>query len=179
MGLNEQITVFLAMAIYGVGVCVVFDMFRGICAAFKSSTLTVSIADILFWLILSIATFFAVFLANNGQIRFFEFLAMILSSIIYFLTLSRIVFFIFSKLFSWLKKFFFIFLKFFLTIVQFLYKMLLGILKCIFAPILRVFRRIWNFFKFIFAKTASKMRFGVRKRIKRRRIVRAEEGKQK
>lgn len=155
LGLNEQLIVFLLMIVYGGIVSIIFDLLRSIYRIFKPSALTVGIADVIFWLFLSILTFFAFFLANNGQLRFFEFLAMILGSIVYFLTLSKPILLLFSGIFFCFKKIFCIFFKFFLTIICFLYKMLLRMLMCIVVPILALWRRIRMMFKIIFYKLRS------------------------
>ena len=141
-GLNEQLWIFLLMLIYGAAASAVFDILRSIYRIFKPSSVTVGIGDILFWLIISVLTFFAIFISNNGQIRLFEFFAMIMGSIIYFLTLSKVIILMFSAVFFCLKQFFLSFLKFFLTIVRFLYKMVLRVFVGIFMPIFRLIKKI-------------------------------------
>ena len=103
-GINEQLWIFILMFIYGAVAACIFDVLRSIHRIFKPSALTVGIGDIIFWLIISVLTFFAIFISNNGQIRFYEFFAMILGSIIYFLMLSKVVVFIFSMVFLCLKR---------------------------------------------------------------------------
>ncbi len=141
-GLNEQLWIFLLMLVYGAVASGIFDILRSIYRIFKPSALTVGIGDILFWLVISVLTFFAIFISNNGQIRLFEFFAMILGSIIYFLTLSKAVIFMFSAVFFCLKKIFIFFLKFFLTIARFLYKMVLRVFVGIFMPVFKLIKKI-------------------------------------
>lgn len=168
----------MIMALYGIAASSVFDLFRSIYRVFKPSAVTVGIGDILFWLILSVTTFFAVFLTSNGQLRGFEFLAMILGSIIYFLALSKAVILIFSLLFSVVKKIFCIILKFLLTIFSFLYKIIIRWIMLIFSPVRKLFSKIGKIFCGIFTKfrrgTGAMIRN--RRKNKKRRAVRAEKG---
>ena len=165
-GVNEQAYIFLIMALYGIAASSVFDLFRSIYRVFKPSAVTVGIGDILFWLILSVTTFFAVFLT------------MILGSIIYFLALSKAVILIFSLLFSVVKKIFCIILKFLLTIFSFLYKIIIRWIMLIFSPVRKLFSKIGKIFCGIFTKfrrgTGAMIRN--RRKNKKRRAVRAEKG---
>ncbi len=171
IGLESQAYIFLIMAAYGAAASLVFDIFRSIHRIFKPSPVTIGIGDIIFWLILSISTFFALFLANSGQIRFFEFFAMILGSIIYFLTISKLTIFIFSVLLTCARKIFVVFLKIFLTIAGFLYKIIMKWILFIFVPPVRFIKKIWKNLIQSFIKAFFGTRKLVKNKLMRRRNV--------
>lgn len=177
LSLNQQIFIFLALAVYGICASVLFDLFRCVYRIYKPSAVTVGIGDILFWFILSVATFFALFTINNGQIRIFEFLAMICGSIIYFLTLSPIVIFIFSAIIKIFKKIFSFFFKICLTIALFLYKMVLRILTCITIPFRWVFKAVKTLFKRLVFKFHHSVGMILKNNIQRRKIVKSKRTK--
>lgn len=154
LSLNQQVFVFCFMALYGVGASILFDLFRSIYKVCHPSALTIGIGDILFWAIISVSAFFALFIINNAQIRMFEFLAMILGSLIYFLTLSSLIFFIFSVIVKTVRKIFSFFFKICLTIALFLYKMVLRLLTCVTVP----FRWLWGICNKIFKHMLFKFR---------------------
>ncbi len=154
LSLNQQVFIFLIMALYGACASMLFDFFKSVYKIFKLPAFAVGICDIIFWVIVSISAFFTLFTVNDGQIRVFEFLAMVLGSVIYFLTLSPPVVFVFSVFLKMFKKIFSFFLKFFLTIALFLYKMILRLLLCISIPFKWVYGIVLNLCK----KTAFKFR---------------------
>ena len=167
LSLNQQLYIFFLMLAYGACASAIFDIFRSIYRTFKPSALTVGIGDIFFWLIISISTFYAFFIINNGQIRFFEFIAMILGSIFYFLLLSKIVIFIFSHILTFFKKIFLVIFKIILTILIFLYKMIHRIVLFFFMPVYKLIKKIKQLFIWLFKK--CKMGFDSRVRSRRKR----------
>lgn len=157
LSLNEQMQIFFMMLAYGAIASAVFDIFRSIYRTFKPSAVTVGIIDLVFWLVISVSTFYAFFIISDGQIRLFSFLAIILGSIFYFLMLSKVVLFIFLHIFSFFRKIFLLFFKILLTILSFLYKMIYGIGLFFLRPIFWVWKLIKRFIVFSFAK----MRYGL------------------
>ncbi len=124
VSVSGQLYVFLAMSICGACSGVVFDIFRVIRKTFSCSNLTTSLSDILFWLIISFGMFFALFSISGGEIRWHEIIGVILGSIIYFLTISRLFIMVFGALIRIITKIFLTILKIILTPLVFLYKMI-------------------------------------------------------
>ena len=124
VSVSEQLYVFLAMSVCGACSGVVFDIFRVIRKTFSCSNLTTSLSDILFWLIISLGMFFALFSISGGEIRWHEAIGVVLGSIIYFLTISRLFMTVFGALMCFVVKIFLTILKIILTPLVFLYKMI-------------------------------------------------------
>ncbi len=153
ISLNEQLEIFLMMLAYGAFASLIFDVLRSVYRTFKPSVLTVGIVDLLFWILISIFTFYAFFIISDGQIRFFSLLGMVLGSIFYFLLLSKVVLYLFLHILSIFQKIFLLIFKMLLTILNFLYKMVYGIslffLKPVFWIVKTVKRRVvFSFVRF-------------------------------
>lgn len=73
----------------GIAIAIVFDIFRVLRRTFKTADIITYIEDIVFWAITAVILLYAIFIFNNGQIRFYLFIAIILGSLTYFLTLSK------------------------------------------------------------------------------------------
>lgn len=73
----------------GIAIAIVFDIFRVLRRIFKTADIITYIEDIVFWAITAFILLYAIFVFNNGQIRFYLFIAIILGSLTYLLTLSK------------------------------------------------------------------------------------------
>ena len=120
---NEAI-VFLAMTVCGLGLSLLFDMFRAIRITFKSNKAVSAFTDIIFWIIAGAAVIVSVWNFNSGIFRIYEPVGMILGAIFYFLLLSKC----FLKIFLFIIKNILIIVRFILKILLtpplFLYKIL-------------------------------------------------------
>ncbi len=86
-----QVVLFLVFFCFGVICAFVFDAFRVSEQFRKSNFVTLAIKDILFWLIVLTLMFAICLRFNNGEIRFFMFLGMLLGASVYFNTVSKFV----------------------------------------------------------------------------------------
>jgi spore cortex biosynthesis protein YabQ len=76
----------------------IFDSYRTARNTFKLKTLGTSFGDFLYWLFAALAVFAVLIFANEGQIRFYVFLALFLGAFIYFRFFSKHVLFFFLKI---------------------------------------------------------------------------------
>ena len=100
----NQANLFLIFAINGVIIGLLFDIFRILRKSFKTSDLITIIQDILFWIITGIIILYSIFIFNNGEIRFYMFLAVILGALLYMLLLSRYIIKISVEIINVIKK---------------------------------------------------------------------------
>lgn len=131
---QNQAYLFLVFSLTGVIIGVLFDFFRILRRAIKTSNLITYIEDILFWILTGILILYNIWYFNNGEIRVYMFLGIILGVLIYMSTLSSIVIKIFSKLL----------------------KIIIKTLELPFKTIILFFRKIITTFVTIFKKTAKK-----------------------
>ena len=124
---QDQTYLFLVFSLTGISIGLLFDFFRVLRKSFKTSDIVTSIEDILFWILTGIIILYNIWYFNNGEIRLFMILGIILGTIIYMLTLSNVILKIFFSILTFLKK----------IIMQ-----LLKILEVPFKPIVLIYKKI-------------------------------------
>ena len=133
--LINQTSLFLIFTIDGVLIGIIFDIFRILRKTIKTSDFVTYIEDFLFWIITSSILFYSIFTYNNGELRFFMFLAVILGFVLYLCTISSYLIKINVKIINVIKR---IFLNLFEIIYKPLIKTFKILKKIIFKPILFV-----------------------------------------
>ena len=88
---TNQAHLFLIFIINGILIGLLFDMFRISRKVIKTSNFITYIEDILFWILTGIIILYSIFVFNNGQLRFYMFLGIILGAICYLLFISSYV----------------------------------------------------------------------------------------
>ena len=123
---SQQALTFAQGTLLGLGLCVCYDALRALRRRCPRGTLP---ADMLFGLLLAAAFLLFALTYGGGQFRLYLFLAVGLTAILYFLTLSPAVVRLFQALFSLLSRF----VQVILTPARFFLKFLKKILKTLFA----------------------------------------------
>ena len=100
----NQAYLFLIFIINGILIGFLFDIFRIIRKTFKTADLTTYIQDIVFWIAAGIMTLAFIFYYNNGEIRFYVFLGIILGVTIYILTISKYIIKASVKIINYIKN---------------------------------------------------------------------------
>ncbi len=122
VSLSYEIGAFLFSVLAGILCSVIFDFFRSL-RMYCSKTFFVVFSDLIFWIICCFVCYTAIYTKNSGELRLYQFSGIVISSFIYFLTLSKVVKCIFFYFFKFIT---FIF-KILLTPIAFLYKILLSV----------------------------------------------------
>ena len=87
---NQQVFSFCAAVVFGVAYCLFYDFFRAWHRVFKSKTLSVFVGDVIFFIIIAVATFLLLLAVCNGEIRAYVFVGILLGAVLCNLTLSRL-----------------------------------------------------------------------------------------
>ncbi len=95
---QNQAYLFLVFSLTGVAIGILFDFFRILRRSIKTSNLVTYIQDILFWILTGIIVLYSIWYFNNGELRIFVFLGLIIGVLIYMTTLSNIIVKIFTKI---------------------------------------------------------------------------------
>ena len=95
---QNQAYLFLVFSLTGVAIGILFDFFRILRKSIKTSNLVTYIQDILFWILTGIIVLYSIWYFNNGELRIFVFLGLIIGILIYMTTLSSIIVKIFTKI---------------------------------------------------------------------------------
>ena len=154
--MENQAFIFFIFILNGFIIGLLFDIFRVIRKTFKTSDLITYIQDILFWIISAIIILYSLFKFNNGQLRAYILLGLIIGASLYLL--------IFSKLFIKTSIFIIETIK---KIIQFIF---IKPVKSIYSFIKRIMRKPIRFIFINFKKILSKFRLKFKKIGNKRRI---------
>lgn len=123
VSVTSQVYVFFVMAAAGIGCGFLFDLLRVWRRLLRPGKISTGISDLIFWLVISASIFAIIFTVNNGELRWFELLGLILGCMIYFLAFSHICMKVVSAIAKFLAKILIWILKIVLTPIAFLYRM--------------------------------------------------------
>lgn len=132
---QNQAYLFLVFSLTGVIIGILFDFFRILRRTIKTSNFITYIEDILFWILTGFLILYNIWYFNNGEIRIYMFLGILLGVLIYMLTLSSILIKIFSKIL----------------------RTLINVLELPFKTIISIFRKLNTAIKEIFTKITKKL----------------------
>lgn len=138
---QNQTYLFLVFSLTGVIIGILFDFFRILRKSFKTSDIITYLEDIIFWILTGFIVLYNIWYFNNGEIRLFMILGIIMGAIIYMLTLSNIIIKIFYEIINILKK---IILK------------IIKILELPFKPIVLICKKIYVIIRKIIGKFVKK-----------------------
>lgn len=139
--MNNQAYLFMIFIINGVLIGFLFDVFRILRKTFKTKDIITYIEDISFWILTGLLTLYFIFYYNNGEIRFYIFLGIILGILIYILTISKYI------------------IKFSVTIINFIKDIINRIIKFVFYPL----KVIINFLRKLLFRPISFICINIRK----------------
>lgn len=129
----SQLICLISFTFTGITIGILFDIFRILRKSFKTADWLTYIQDILFWLIAGFIILFSIFAFNNGEIRVYVFIGIVLGIVLYMLTLSK-----------YIIKFSVIAVKFISKLISYPIKF---IHKIIIIPIKNIIIKFLNFFK--------------------------------
>lgn len=101
---QNQAYLFLVFTLTGVAIGVLFDFFRILRKIIKTSNFVTYIEDISFWILTGLIILYNIWYFNDGEIRIYMFLGIIIGILIYMSTLSKLVILVFSKTFQAIIK---------------------------------------------------------------------------
>lgn len=127
--------------INGILIGFLFDIFRILRKSFKTKDIITYIEDISFWILTGLLTLYFIFYYNNGEIRFYIFLGIILGILIYILTISKYI------------------IKFSVTVINFIKDIISKVIQIIFYPL----KIIINFLKKLLFRPISFICINIRK----------------
>ena len=135
----SQANLFLIFIIIGFIISLLFDFFRILRRSFKTSDLVTYIEDIIFWIATGLIVLYSIFIFNNGEIRLFMFLGILIGISIYMLCLSNSIIKFSVMCIKFLKK---IIIYPFNLCIKILRKIFLKPISFIFINIRKIFIKI-------------------------------------
>lgn len=100
----EQLYSFFIFILVGLLIGLLFDMFRISRRTFKTSDIVTSIEDIAFWILAGLLVIFSLFKFNNGDIRIYIIISLIIGISIYMLVFSKIIINTLVKIITVIRK---------------------------------------------------------------------------
>ena len=88
---TNQSYLFLIFTLNGIIIGLLFDFFRILRISFKTPNFITYIEDILFWILTGILILYSIFTFNNGEIRLYIFLGIIIGIVLYILLISSFI----------------------------------------------------------------------------------------
>lgn len=104
---SNQAYLFLIFIINGIVIGLLFDFFRISRKVFETNDIITYIEDILFWILAGATILYSIFIFNNGEMRLFMFLAILLGAFAYMVLISSYIIKINVKIINIIKKIFF------------------------------------------------------------------------
>jgi len=137
--LNNQAYIFLIFIFNGFLIGLLFDIFRIARRSFKTSDFITNIEDILFWILAGISILFTIFKFNDGILRSYIFLGLLLGSLVYMLVFSKIFIKVSVSIINFIKKLFYIIIINPLKLVfKFLKRLIFGPVSFIFINLSKI-----------------------------------------
>ena len=100
----EQLYIFFNFLLTGFTIGILFDIFRILRKSFKTLDWVTYIQDFLFWFLTGLILLFSIFTFNEGELRGYIFIAILLGNILYLLMLSKYFVWIATKIVISIKK---------------------------------------------------------------------------
>ena len=101
---TNQMYLFLIFIVDGILIGLLFDFFRIARKVFQTSDVMTYVEDILFWILTGFIVLYSIFVFNNGELRLFMFLGILLGAFIYMLWISSYIIKINVKIINFIKK---------------------------------------------------------------------------
>lgn len=95
--LYTQVIVLIHFFVSGIKISFLFDIFRSIRRAVKTSDIITSIQDIIYWCMAGAIIIYTIIRYTNGEIRAYMVLGIVLGTIIYFRFVSKLTIKIITK----------------------------------------------------------------------------------
>lgn len=122
MNYFSQEEVFLLFFIIGLIIGLIFDFFKVLRKAFKTSDLITFVEDLLFLFMSGSLIVFGIIKLNSGEVRFYLFLGMFFGILIYSLTISKLYVIILYEFVRICKKIVMFIIQMFRNIFKFIFK---------------------------------------------------------
>ena len=120
----SQANLFLIFTLDGILIGVLFDIFRILRKSFKTADIVTYIEDTIFWLLTGGIVLYSIFVFNNGEIRLFMFIGILLGVSFYLLLFSRYVIKVSVTIINTLKNIIMWIYKTIMTPIKFIYKIM-------------------------------------------------------
>ena len=100
----NQAYLFLIFILNGIFIGIMFDIFRILRKSFKTPNFITYVEDVIFWILVATSVLYTLFVFNNGEIRGYIFIGLIIGVILYILIFSKPIVKISVHIITFFKK---------------------------------------------------------------------------
>lgn len=143
---TNQAYLFLIFIINGIIIGVLFDFFRILRKTIKTKDTITYIQDILFWILTGFIILYSTFTFNNGEIRIFMFIAILIGVIFYMTLVSSYVIKINVTIINFIKN-----------IIQKIFNVLITPFRWLYKFVKRILYKPLSFVKELIIKSTGKL----------------------
>lgn len=118
----EQLINFIYFIATGMFLSIVFDIFRILRRSFKTSDLITNVEDVIFGVITGLIILVSIFLFNNGELRLYIFIGLLIGILVYMLFISKYFIKLNVAIINFIKKIIIIMTKPFKILFKFIKK---------------------------------------------------------
>lgn len=164
LSMSRQTLLFFTTVGLGMLLGLVFDVFRVFRKTAPHGNWIIQIEDLLFWLTVTLLTFYFLLSRNYGEIRVFTVLGILIGMTCYFVTISRLVMMVSVTVIQFLKRVTMTVLQILLTPFKLIYRLLAPPIKHIFSIVRKYLHSLRLYVKMKLRKTAGQWSI-IRKKI--------------
>lgn len=157
--MQNQAYAFIVFILNGFLIGLLFDIFRIFRKSFKTPDFITCLEDFIFWIITGLLLLYSIFKFNNGELRIYIFLGVILGAAIYMLIFSKFFINISVYIINLIKKIFIILI----IPIKFIIKILNKVIWKPLRKILKWFKHLFTKILSIFKNKTQKIKFKKRK----------------
>lgn len=150
----NELYIFLLYILTGISIGILFDIFRILRKSFKTIDFITYIQDFLFWILSGIILLYSIFSFNNGELRGYIFIGVIIGVILYMLIFSKYFVKISVTIINILKKIIYTPIKFIINAAK----------KYIIKPLSKILRKTKKAVMTFTTKRRFKDKFNLKKK---------------
>lgn len=136
----EQFKFLCIFIVNGFAIGLLFDLFRSIRKVFQVSDIRTYIQDFIFTVLFGLSLIISIFKFNNGEIRGYLFLCILLGIMLYYYIFSNLIMKIYTYLFKKLARF----VNFAIKIIDKYLKIVYNLLQCIAEASKKAFKTFYS-----------------------------------
>lgn len=137
----SQANLFLIFTLDGILIGLLFDIFRILRKSFKTADIVTYIEDTIFWLLTGVIILYSIFVFNNGEIRLFMFIGILLGISFYLLLFSKYVIKVSVTVINIVKNIIIWICNILITPIKFIYKIIEKPIKIVVINVSKIFQQ--------------------------------------
>lgn len=146
--MHNQVYAFAVFILNGFLIGVLFDIFRILRKSFKTPDLITYLQDIVFWILSGSMLLYSIFKFNNGELRLFIFIGVVLGTLIYMLVFSKLLIKVSVYVINLIKTILnILIIKPVIFVIKIFKRIIFQPIKYLFINMTKILKKFMSFFK--------------------------------